>query len=226
MSQAQDPNSNVHKLVVGGKDGKLTTSGGVPVPVRVFERGSDMLILVLMLDSGKELETDSPESMLLEYVSERGLMRFRGDAALEGTDLVRFTIADEAEVVQRREFVRVETVAPVELATTEGIKALDACAIDISGGGMLLSGTEKLDLELDAEVRFRLDVGTDAPPIEGHARVVRSDGEGRRGLVFDEISSADRQRLIRFVFERQRAALAKSATRGAIPLRRRNGNTR
>jgi c-di-GMP-binding flagellar brake protein YcgR len=39
--------------------------------------------------------------------------------------------------------------------------------------------------------------------------VVRAADEGKRALVFDQISRTDRQRLIHFVFERQREALAK-----------------
>ncbi|MBV8219901.1 MAG: hypothetical protein JO325_15665, partial [Solirubrobacterales bacterium] len=40
---------------------------------------------------------------------------------------------------------------------------------------------------------------------------VRAADEGKRALVFDQISRVDRQRLIHFVFERQREALAKVA---------------
>ena len=72
---------------------------------------------------------------------------------------------------------------------------------------MLLSGADRL--ELDSVVRFSLSLGAGAPDIEGHARVVRADEEGRRALVFEQISEDDRQRLIHFVFERQREALAK-----------------
>jgi c-di-GMP-binding flagellar brake protein YcgR len=72
---------------------------------------------------------------------------------------------------------------------------------------MLLSGAG--GLELDSVVRFRLDLGGGAGEIEGLARVVRSDQEGRRALVFEQISQRERQRLIHFVFERQRQALAK-----------------
>jgi hypothetical protein len=225
MTDAAGPHDNVTRLNVGGKEGRLTTSVGVQVPVRVFERGADVLILVLMLEADDELVPGSAEQLLLEYVSERGLVRFRGDAALDGKDLVRFTVADDAEVVQRREFVRVEAVQPVVLATGLGARSIDTSAIDVSGGGMLLSGPQTL--ELDSEVRFSIHIAADAPTIEGRGRIVRSDRDGRRGLVFEEISRADRQRLIHFVFERQRAALAKTG-RVAKPaqLHKRHGNSR
>ncbi len=91
-----------------------------------------------------------------------------------------------------------------EAVTTHQIKSL---AIDVSGGGMLISGADRL--EPDSIVRFTLHLGKGEADIGGSARVVRADEQGRRALVFEQISRDDRQRLIHFVFERQREALAK-----------------
>ena len=92
-------------------------------------------------------------------------------------------------------------------------------AVDVSGGGMLLRGLEQLR---DGEVvRFSLDLGPDTPPLDGRARVVRIDEEGHRGLVFEAISGAERQRLIHFIFDQQRVARAK--TRDGARHRRRAG---
>jgi hypothetical protein len=227
MSDADGLPDNVVRLISGGKEGKLTTPAGEQIPVRVFERG-DQLVLVLMLEAGEDLQPGSSEPLSLEYISTRGLIRFSGDAVLEGRDLVRFTVAAEHEVVQRREFVRVEAVQPVVLAIGLYGEPLNTHAIDVSGGGMLITGP---DLPLDSSVRFSLHLGPNLAPIEGRAHVVRNDEQGRRALVFDEISSADRQRLIHFVFECQRAALAKTKTSGSaavqqLPSRRANPGQR
>jgi c-di-GMP-binding flagellar brake protein YcgR len=98
-------------------------------------------------------------------------------------------------------------VQSVVLGGDAGAVKLDGKAVDLSGGGMLLSGADRL--ELDSLVRFTLSLGPGAAEIEGRARVVRADEKGRRALVFEQISPLDRQRLIHFVFERQREALAK-----------------
>lgn len=214
MSDAAGLPDNVVRLISGGKEGRLTTPAGEQVPVRVFERG-DQLVLVLMLEAGEELEPSSSEPLSLEYVSTHGLIRFSGEATLEGRDLVRFTVAAEREVVQRREFVRVDAVQPVVLAIGPRGESISTHAIDVSGGGMLVTGP---DLPLDSSVRFSLHLGANVTPIEGRAHVVRNDEQGRRALVFDEISSADRQRLIHFVFECQRVALAKTKTSGNAPV--------
>jgi hypothetical protein len=218
MSEDGRSMGNVTRLINGGKQGRLITPVGGQLPVRVFERGGDMLVLVLMLAAGEELRPDRVESVLLEYVSERGLVRFHGHAVLDEPDLVRFMVASDAEIVQRREFVRVEAVQPVVLSEEDAAEPVDAHALDLSGGGMLLNGPETL--ELDTCLRFRLHLGADKDPIEGKARVVRSAEDGRRGLVFDQISGTDRQRLIHFIFECQRIALAKVTHNPPLQLRR------
>ena len=227
MTDAAGLPDNVVRLITGGKEGKLTTPGGEQVPVRVFERG-DQLVLVLMLEAGEELQPDSSEPLSLEYISTQGLIRFSGEATLEGRDLVRFRVAAEPEVVQRREFVRVDAVQPVVLAIGHHGEQISTHAIDVSGGGMLLTGP---DLPLDSSVRFSLNLGANLAPIEGRAHVVRNDEQGRRALVFDDVSSADRQRLIHFIFECQRVALAKTKTSGnaavqQLPSRRANPSQR
>jgi hypothetical protein len=227
MSDAAGLPDNVVRLITGGKEGRLTTPDGDQVPVRVFERG-DQLVLVLMLEAGEDLQAGSSEPVSLEYVSTQGLIRFSGEATLEGRDLVRFTVAADREVVQRREFVRVESVQPVVLAIGLHGEPINTHAIDVSGGGMLVTGP---DLPVDSSVRFSLHLGANLAPIEGRAHVVRNDEQGRRALVFDDISSADRQRLIHFIFECQRAALAKTKTSGnaavqQLPQRRANPSQR
>jgi PilZ domain len=211
MTLQPEPTDNVVRLNVGGKQGKLTTPVGSHIPVRVYERTGDFLMLVLMLDAGDELSQDVVEPLLLEYVSPRGLVRFHGQAILQERDLVRFDVSAAPEVTQRREFVRVPAVQKVEVAKAHGGGVggdqISAHAIDVSGGGMLVSGADSLPL--GAHVRFSLHLGPGVAPIEGNAQVVRAADEGKRALVFDEISRTDRQRLIHFVFERQREALAK-----------------
>jgi PilZ domain len=210
MTPQPEPTNNVVRLNVGGKEGKLTTSVGSRIPVRVYERSGDYLMLVLMLDAGDELSEDVIEPLQLEYVSPRGLVRFHGQAVIQERDLVRFDVSAAPEVTQRREFVRVPSAQSVQVAKGAAAaagEAISAHAIDISGGGMLLSGAD--GLPLGSHVRFSLNLGPGCEPIEGNAQVVRAGDEGRRALVFEQISRSDRQRLIHFVFERQREALAK-----------------
>lgn len=190
----------------GDGQGTLTTPDGEQLPVRTFERGRDVVLVVLT-------DVDEPEEPLdaaeLEYTSVRGVVRLHGEAVFEDRSLIRFRSRGEAEVEQRRSFVRVH--APQALTLQDGgAGARRVHAVDLSGGGMLLSGVETL--QIGETVRFAMTLDDRQPPIEGGARVVRVREDGKRGLAFQEIAERDRQRLIRFVFECMRAARAR--TRG------------
>lgn len=199
------------RLIPTGHQGKLTAPGHESMPVRVFERGSDVLMLVVLLDADTGVAPERTEPVLLEYSSVQGLIRMHGEARLEQRDLIRFSAIEAPEVLQRREFVRIDAPQPVQL-TDPGGTPIVTHAVDISGGGMLLRGLEHL--REGEMLRFTLDLGPGEAPLEGRARVVRVDEDGHRGLVFEAISSAERQRLIHFIFDRQRVDRAKTRDGG------------
>lgn len=200
------------RLIPAGHEGRLRPADGEPVPVRVFERGSDVLMLVVLLDCDTGLEPEPVEPLLLEYSSVHGLVRLQGEATLEDRDLIRFRPAQPAEVLQRREFVRIDAPQPVHVHDPRDGVAISTHAIDISGGGMMLRGLEHVTE--GRRLRFTLELGGQEPPITGTARVVRAAREGHRGVVFEAISSLERQRLIHFIFDRQRADRARTRDGG------------
>jgi PilZ domain len=203
-------------LFARARHARLRTSSGEQWPVRVAgPEGGDLMLVLLVepdeADRGQHkalLEADPSEPSTLEFTSEYGVARFSGDAVLEEHDLVRFHVHDSPEVVQRREFVRVQAPQPVVLAIAGSATIGSSYSVDVSGGGMLLSGPETLRLE--DNVRFRLHLSADTPPIKGRARVVRVASGGQRALVFEQISKQDRERLIHFIFDRQREARART----------------
>ena len=102
---------------------------------------------------------------MLEFTSDHGVVRFPGDAQLEEPDLVRFRVRDVPEIEQRREYVRVRAPRPVVIAVSGSGTIDSAYSVDVSGGGMLLSGPETL--QLDDNIRFRLHLDSTSPPIKG-----------------------------------------------------------
>ena len=195
-------------LFPGSGQGTLTTPAGEELPVRTFERGEEV-VLVVLVNLDDERGSDAVESAQLEYTSRRGLIKLRGEAVFEDPSLVRFHPDGDAEVVQRRDFVRV--LAPHTVTVTSDEDARQRVhTVDLSGGGMLLADGE--GLEVDETIHFAISIVTTELPIEGIARVVRIRDDGKRALMFEQISDHDRQRLIRFVFECMRTARAR--TRG------------
>jgi len=113
--------------------------------------------------------------------------------------------------VQRRDFVRVDASVPVVVRDggPEG-PARDAHAVNVSGGGLLLSGIGHLHVGDFAWVALDLEDGT--PPIEALVTVVREDLAGARAVRIASISARDEQRIVRFSFvQQQRARIARGA---------------
>jgi hypothetical protein len=193
-------------VLPGSGQGTLTTPSGEELPVRTFERGEEV-VLVVLVDIDGDPESEPVDAADLEYTSRRGLIKLHGEAVFEDRSLIRFRPHGDAEILQRRDFVRVHTAHPVTLESgDEGTYRVHT--VDLSGGGMLLAEAETL--AVDQTIRFVIAVGADQEPVEGVARVVGIRENGKRALTFEQISEHDRQRLIRFVFECMRNARART----------------
>jgi c-di-GMP-binding flagellar brake protein YcgR len=173
------------------------------------------VVLVVLLDAPEHEAADRLASADLEYASARGIVRLHGEAVFEDRSLIRFRARGNAEVMQRRSFVRVQTPQAVTVARDDdpagdGDGEQRLHTVDISGGGMLLTGTDTLEPE--QTLRFTMALGDGQAPVQGDARVVRVREDGKRAVVFEQIDEGDRERLIRFVFECMRRARAR--TRG------------
>jgi len=116
---------------------------------------------------------------------------------------------------QRRDEVRVDLVRPVAIIP-EGFKVgwLDGFTRNVSAGGILVAGAEALDAGDRLRLRFELDSEEDL--IDLLARVVRADDAwGLRGLRLERLTDRERERIVKFVFARQRRALAELRSRTA-----------
>jgi hypothetical protein len=141
----------------------------------------------------------------IEATSARGLARLVGTMRQhdDQPDAVRIDFDQGPEVIQRRQFVRIETTTTVTVTREDGSKARTH-TLNLSGAGLLLGGPE--ELEMDESVKVDIDVGEGEVPIHARGRVVRVTREGHRGVRIEMIEEGDRERLIHFVFERQRRA--------------------
>lgn len=137
------------------------------------------------------------------------------DAGPDDTYIAR--TSGPARRMQRRGAVRVPVhlIAIASPADGDGGHALGAVTENLSAGGALL----RVGVPLDAGVRVRLTIqcGAATGTLDLAGRVVRCDREGdgprpwRAGVAFDDLGRADEDRLVRFVFERQRRLRAREA---------------
>jgi hypothetical protein len=169
------------------------------------------IAVVLMLDARKALSLGDASPMWVEFPAPRGLVRLEGNGTVVAHDLVHFHHEGAVDVVQRRDFVRVAAVRPLELARVgadgragEWVATL---TVNISGNGLLAAGWADADpLDIGALVDFRLRPVEGEPPIEGRGRVARVGDDGQRGIAIEEIDRESRRHLVRFIFEQERIA--------------------
>ena len=188
-----------------GAFGRLLRGPGRDIAVEVvWKSGAELTLSVLAM--GASFSFPAVEELVLECSSARGMTRLGGEASPAEGDRLRFVVHDAIEVEQRRRFVRVRISRPVRLAREADGAVSHTFALDLSGGGLLLAGPDRLRPGEHVNFRMRLEAG--GPPIEGYARVVRVAGSGHPALTFDSIKPADRERLIHFIFDCERRARA------------------
>jgi c-di-GMP-binding flagellar brake protein YcgR len=116
---------------------------------------------------------------------------------------------------QRRDEIRIDLVRPVALIP-EGFKVgwLNGFTRNVSAGGVLIAGADALEAGDRLRLRFELDDEDDLIDLLG--RVVRADDAwGLRGLRLEQLTDRERERIVKFVFARQRRALAQLRSRTA-----------
>lgn len=192
--------------------GTLFAGDGFSVPVSITQRDEDILLVIL--EDGAEFVDGSLAGLTLESSGGWGVLRTPGTAEQLEPNLLRFVLDELPDMVQRRQFVRVTVAKRVVLENADGDAFTEGLTVDISGGGMLVNVRKPELVPDDQEIYFSLYLGmTDYDDqVSGLASIVRRHSDGRIGLGYKDISRHDQERLIRFVFERQRVALA--MTRG------------
>jgi hypothetical protein len=160
-------------------------------------------------------------ALMIEFINDDGIARMHGrldvpqyrrgagrgiGSALREKNIVRFAHRGSPQLLKRREFVRATVDLPLTLlrpGADEEVVTTHAQALDLSGGGMLVSGLAHCP-RLDQELRFALDVGDGGEPVRGTGRVVRQETGDRVGLQFSTIAQADCVRLQHLAFEMSR----------------------
>ena len=181
----------------------LVRASGERIQARVAESEQDTLLVGVMFRTERPLSEGSLDDIVLEYASHRGRVRVQGTVVLEDRDLLRFRDLCSVEVLQEREYVRVKATRPVMVCTGGSQGTVQSYSVDLSGGGMLLAGPNTL--KIGERVQFRLSTTPGGAPIMGTGTVVRTDSRGHRAISFEEIGEGDHRRLVRFIFDCQRA---------------------
>ncbi len=172
-----------------------STSGNV-------ETLSDHAIMIaLVVDPGAGAKALGDPDATLEFPSGRGVYRQEGFARFDGPPgSVCFVSRAEAQLVQRREFARVQVHIPV-VVKVGGWAAVTYDTENVSANGLLLRqptlGAGKL--ELGTVLWVEMDLGDGEGRVEARGTVVRAADNGAVGVRYDHISEEHQEQLARFV---------------------------
>ncbi len=179
-------------------------ANGETLPARVVELRQDTLLVAIMVPI-QPLSASQLDGLVLEFVGPRGRIRLGGEAAVQDPcepDVVRIDRLRPLEVLQEREWYRLEANCPVLVYLGGDQMPIQSYTADISGGGFLLAGPDLLGV--GDEFKFQLTLVAGQLVIAGTGTVMRLDAEGRRAVAFSTISDFDQRRLVRFLFDYQR----------------------
>jgi c-di-GMP-binding flagellar brake protein YcgR len=146
--------------------------------------------------------------VVIEYTAVRGLYRRNGTGRFDvgGVDTMRFLPVGEAELIQRRGFARVDVGVPVSVSVDDVTPPVTLESLDLSGSGARLCppAPGEGDLDIGRMVWLEISISEGDEPIQARGTVLRDLDDGSKGVHFDYIPDNDRDRLVRFLFERQR----------------------
>src|SRR5215204_2103480 len=139
--------------------------GDLPaMDARIEEIADEYAIVGLFKEPEPPLEDIGPIQGIIEAAGPRGLTRLVGTLKQHGreVDAAKLEFDQGPEVIQRRQFVRIETTTTVSL-TRESGDVVKTFTLNLSGAGLLLGGPP--DLQMDELVKVDMDVGDEEPPI-------------------------------------------------------------
>jgi c-di-GMP-binding flagellar brake protein YcgR len=181
-----------------GRQVTVSVPGVEELSAKVTAKNEDFLALQLLSRPSAPL---THTQVYVEFVTDDGMWRTLGTIitqAAEGGETVRFEPTGRTQLLQRRAHVRTDCIAAVLFG---GRRAM---TLNLSGGGLLVKGLG--GVEIGEEVDFDLRLDLLPARVQGRCRVVRQTPEGFVGVQFTEIDEGERDRLIRFAYQREKAA--------------------
>jgi hypothetical protein len=188
-----------------GKHVTIRLPGGDSLPAHVDEIDETSVTVALLLKAHLTLSVFKDRVARVEYADKRGLHKLSCTIvdALPG-DRLRLSHEPE-DVVQRRDYFRVEAFAQLTITTREDSpRTLETNSHDLSAGGMLIADPIEIPAETVIDIQVKLEGGA---IVKAVGRVIRNTGDKKTAVQIVEISQSDRQQLMRYITERQRAAL-------------------
>jgi c-di-GMP-binding flagellar brake protein YcgR len=187
----------------------VISPSGAGIAARVADVSAEATMLSFAENESNPVSVLAGGNVAIQYTNRRGVCRIDGAAhRSKSPEVLRVAYTGKVQLIQRREFVRIDAMVPVSYRPIgmDGWLA-ETTTINVSGGGFMISGREGLLLYDEMDFVLELDGGSkEAGPLEVTGKVVR-ETPGGLGILITEIDESERERLVRWVFARERLGL-------------------
>ena len=186
----------------------MFSPSGASIVARVREADETSTLLSFEENENSPVSALAGGHVAIQYTNRRGVCRVDGAAGRpQGVTLLRVEHTSEVQLIQRREFVRVDAILPVTYRPM-GMTGWTAetTTINVSGGGFMISGRQALRMDQVMEFTITLDGDKEQGPLDVVGKVVR-EMPGGLGIEITQIEERERERLIRWVFARERLSM-------------------
>lgn len=177
------------------------------------------LVITQPMRDGVPIVIRPSDSIRVLFFKEEGCFAFDGRPInrfkIKNVDMISIRQISSIEKIQRRQFYRLKIVLPVEikiLDNKEGSPILKGYSVDISGNGLRLNIDQKLDVNSIIKCNIKLS-SNETLSVKG--RVVRVALDNKLaykydiGIAFVDIPNATQDRIVKFIFEKQRELISK-----------------
>jgi hypothetical protein len=184
-----------------GQRATVIVADGASFPA-VVEIDADHATAMLLVRPLQPLGAVGSE-VTIDIATKRGLLHV--DAEIVGApagEVLELGLTGRQELVQRRSFARVDAFLEVVVKPRATGEAIPAAVVNISASGAVISRLAGMAEGDEASLLLRL--APYEPTLDIECRVVREFDENFRAVHFEAIKDSDRERIVRFVFDRQR----------------------
>ena len=189
-----------------GQDVFVVSPTGATIDARVKDSDTPATELFFPTAGNDPIAVLAGGHVAIQYTNRRGVCRIDGIGhKVKDPAVLRVDHTGKVVLIQRREFVRVDALLRVTYEPIgPGGWLAETTTINVSGGGFMISGSE--GLKMGEVMSFTLTLDGDSPEageLTVLGRVVRETRSGL-GILIENLDERERERLIRWVFARER----------------------
>jgi len=179
---------------------------------RIEEVGERILAVGAPYENGEVVPLREETKIKLKFWDESAAYSFKGkimQRVAVPVPIFILELPDSIDKVQRRNFVRVPAVFPItfRMVTREGLSDVHkAMMLNLSGGGMRFSTKERVENKSILYAHLTLPNGEVQTPVRVcRAEWMENTKRYRISVEFHDLSERERDKIIRCVFDIQRA---------------------